>query len=71
MVTRCEVAADYKKKKNVFRIRIENGNEYLFQAKDNVSGPRDIIQFGSVLFVKAYIYIYNYTSCLFWQCPKY
>lgn len=27
---------DYKKKKNVFRIRNQNGTEFLFQAKDQV-----------------------------------
>jgi len=30
----CELAVDYKKKKNVFRIRNQNGTEFLFQAKD-------------------------------------
>uniref|UniRef100_A0A8C9U3R8 Spectrin beta chain n=1 Tax=Scleropages formosus TaxID=113540 RepID=A0A8C9U3R8_SCLFO len=33
----CEVALDYKKKKHVFKLRITDGNEYLFQAKDDVS----------------------------------
>ncbi|XP_026883996.2 spectrin beta chain, non-erythrocytic 1 isoform X1 [Electrophorus electricus] len=31
----CEVALDYKKKKHVFKLRISDGNEYLFQAKDD------------------------------------
>ncbi|MCI4394935.1 hypothetical protein PGIGA_G00174620 [Pangasianodon gigas] len=31
----CEVALDYKKKKHVFKLKISNGNEYLFQAKDD------------------------------------
>ncbi|KAB5558894.1 hypothetical protein PHYPO_G00022490 [Pangasianodon hypophthalmus] len=31
----CEVAVDYKKKKHVFKLRVTNGNEYLFQAKDD------------------------------------
>lgn len=31
----CEVALDYKKKKHVFKLRVTNGNEYLFQAKDD------------------------------------
>ncbi|XP_036402633.1 spectrin beta chain, non-erythrocytic 1-like isoform X2 [Megalops cyprinoides] len=31
----CEVAVDYKKKKHVFKLRISDGNEYLFQAKDD------------------------------------
>ncbi|XP_058881493.1 spectrin beta chain, non-erythrocytic 1 isoform X1 [Acipenser ruthenus] len=31
----CEVAIDYKKKKHVFKLRITDGNEYLFQAKDD------------------------------------
>uniref|UniRef100_A0A8C5M7R5 Spectrin beta chain n=1 Tax=Leptobrachium leishanense TaxID=445787 RepID=A0A8C5M7R5_9ANUR len=31
----CEVATDYKKKKHVFKLRLNNGNEYLFQAKDD------------------------------------
>uniref|UniRef100_A0A8C9S8W8 Spectrin beta chain n=1 Tax=Scleropages formosus TaxID=113540 RepID=A0A8C9S8W8_SCLFO len=31
----CEVALDYKKKKHVFKLRITDGNEYLFQAKDD------------------------------------
>ncbi|KAG7231730.1 hypothetical protein INR49_010443 [Caranx melampygus] len=29
----CEVALDYKKKKHVFKLKITDGNEYLFQAK--------------------------------------
>merc|ERR1719376_549064 len=32
----CELAVDYKKKKNVFRIRNQNGTEFLFQAKDDM-----------------------------------
>ncbi|KAF6728753.1 Spectrin beta chain, non-erythrocytic 2 [Oryzias melastigma] len=32
----CEVAHDYKKRKHVFKLRLENGKEYLFQAKDEV-----------------------------------
>uniref|UniRef100_A0A671R4T2 Spectrin beta chain n=1 Tax=Sinocyclocheilus anshuiensis TaxID=1608454 RepID=A0A671R4T2_9TELE len=31
----CEVAIDYKKKKHVFKLRVTDGNEYLFQAKDD------------------------------------
>lgn len=31
----CEVALDYKKKKHVFKLRLNDGNEYLFQAKDD------------------------------------
>uniref|UniRef100_A0AAY4BMI1 Spectrin beta chain n=1 Tax=Denticeps clupeoides TaxID=299321 RepID=A0AAY4BMI1_9TELE len=31
----CEVAVDYKKKKHVFKLRLADGNEYLFQAKDD------------------------------------
>uniref|UniRef100_A0A3Q2E6M2 PH domain-containing protein n=2 Tax=Cyprinodon variegatus TaxID=28743 RepID=A0A3Q2E6M2_CYPVA len=31
----CEVAVDYKKKKHVFKLKISDGNEYLFQAKDD------------------------------------
>ncbi|XP_068110148.1 spectrin beta chain, erythrocytic-like isoform X2 [Hyperolius riggenbachi] len=30
----CEAVADYKKKKHVFRLRLTDGNEWLFQAKD-------------------------------------
>ncbi|XP_067847419.1 spectrin beta chain, non-erythrocytic 1-like isoform X2 [Heptranchias perlo] len=30
----CEVAADYKKKKYVFKLRLNNGCEYLFHGKD-------------------------------------
>jgi len=30
----CEVATDYKKKKHVFRLRLQNGTEYLLKAKD-------------------------------------
>ncbi|XP_061889345.1 spectrin beta chain, non-erythrocytic 1-like isoform X2 [Entelurus aequoreus] len=30
----CEVASDYKKKKHVFKLRVTDGNEFLFQAKD-------------------------------------
>uniref|UniRef100_A0A452HQU3 Spectrin beta chain n=1 Tax=Gopherus agassizii TaxID=38772 RepID=A0A452HQU3_9SAUR len=33
----CEIAVDYKKKKHVFKLRLTDGNEYLFQAKDDVS----------------------------------
>ncbi|XP_064174889.1 spectrin beta chain, non-erythrocytic 1-like isoform X2 [Anguilla rostrata] len=31
----CEVAVDYKKKKHVFKLKLTDGNEYLFQAKDD------------------------------------
>ncbi|XP_066482056.1 spectrin beta chain, non-erythrocytic 1 isoform X2 [Tiliqua scincoides] len=31
----CEVAVEYKKKKHVFKLRLTDGNEYLFQAKDD------------------------------------
>uniref|UniRef100_A0AAY4AXZ3 Spectrin beta chain n=1 Tax=Denticeps clupeoides TaxID=299321 RepID=A0AAY4AXZ3_9TELE len=31
----CEVATDYKKKKHVFKLKVTDGNEYLFQAKDD------------------------------------
>ncbi|KAM9317060.1 spectrin beta chain, non-erythrocytic 1 [Gastrophryne carolinensis] len=31
----CEVATDYKKKKHVFKLKLTDGNEYLFQAKDD------------------------------------
>ncbi|CAH2328068.1 spectrin beta chain, erythrocytic isoform X1 [Pelobates cultripes] len=30
----CETVADYKKKKNIFRLRLSDGNEWLFQGKD-------------------------------------
>nr|XP_057921393.1 spectrin beta chain, non-erythrocytic 1-like isoform X1 [Doryrhamphus excisus] len=30
----CDVASDYKKKKHVFKLRVADGNEFLFQAKD-------------------------------------
>ncbi|XP_035999097.1 spectrin family protein isoform X1 [Fundulus heteroclitus] len=30
----CEVANEYKKRKNVFKLRLSDGKEYLFQAKD-------------------------------------
>ncbi|KAF7216571.1 spectrin beta chain, non-erythrocytic 1 isoform X1 [Nothobranchius furzeri] len=30
----CDVASEYKKKKHVFKLRVTDGNEYLFQAKD-------------------------------------
>lgn len=32
---KCDVAADYKKKKHVFRLKLPTGLEYLFQAKDD------------------------------------
>ncbi|XP_051791286.1 spectrin family protein isoform X2 [Erpetoichthys calabaricus] len=32
----CEVAHDYKKRKHVFKLRLNDGKEYLFQAKDDV-----------------------------------
>ncbi|XP_042189248.1 spectrin beta chain, non-erythrocytic 1 isoform X2 [Callorhinchus milii] len=31
----CEIAIDYKKKKHVFKLKLSDGNEYLFQAKDD------------------------------------
>ncbi|XP_046886091.1 spectrin beta chain, non-erythrocytic 1 isoform X1 [Hypomesus transpacificus] len=31
----CEIALDYKKKKHVFKLKVTDGNEYLFQAKDD------------------------------------
>ncbi|XP_066575019.1 spectrin family protein isoform X2 [Amia ocellicauda] len=31
----CEVALDYKKRKHVFKLRLGDGKEYLFQAKDD------------------------------------
>ncbi|XP_061545742.1 spectrin beta chain, non-erythrocytic 1-like isoform X3 [Phycodurus eques] len=31
----CEVALGYKKKKHVFKLKVTDGNEYLFQAKDD------------------------------------
>ncbi|KAE8600788.1 hypothetical protein XENTR_v10013410 [Xenopus tropicalis] len=31
----CEVATDYKKKKHVFKLKLNDGNKYLFQAKDD------------------------------------
>ncbi|XP_072407098.1 spectrin beta chain, non-erythrocytic 1-like isoform X3 [Chiloscyllium punctatum] len=31
---KCEVAHDYKKRKNVFKLRLSEGKEFLFQAKD-------------------------------------
>ncbi|XP_048448327.1 spectrin beta chain, non-erythrocytic 4-like [Rhincodon typus] len=30
----CEIASNYKKKKFVFKVRMNDGSEYLFQAKD-------------------------------------
>ncbi|KAG8449507.1 hypothetical protein GDO86_016232 [Hymenochirus boettgeri] len=30
----CEIVSDYKKKKHVFRLRINDGNEWIFQGKD-------------------------------------
>ncbi|XP_068176796.1 spectrin beta chain, non-erythrocytic 1-like isoform X2 [Antennarius striatus] len=30
----CDVASDYRKKKHVFKLRLTDGNEFLFQAKD-------------------------------------
>uniref|UniRef100_A0AAQ4QLC9 Spectrin beta chain n=1 Tax=Gasterosteus aculeatus aculeatus TaxID=481459 RepID=A0AAQ4QLC9_GASAC len=33
----CEVAHDYKKRKFVFKLRLGDGKEYLFQAKDEMS----------------------------------
>uniref|UniRef100_A0A7N4PAZ6 Spectrin beta chain n=1 Tax=Sarcophilus harrisii TaxID=9305 RepID=A0A7N4PAZ6_SARHA len=32
----CEVASDYKKKKNVFKLKTHDGSEFLLQAKDEV-----------------------------------
>ncbi|XP_060105145.1 spectrin beta chain, non-erythrocytic 1 isoform X1 [Heteronotia binoei] len=31
----CEIAVEYKKKKHVFKLKLTDGNEYLFQAKDD------------------------------------
>ncbi|XP_033918041.1 spectrin beta chain, erythrocytic [Melopsittacus undulatus] len=36
----CEVAAGYKKKKHVFKLRLSNGSEWLFHGKDEVRGTR-------------------------------
>uniref|UniRef100_A0A4W5N7E3 Spectrin beta chain n=1 Tax=Hucho hucho TaxID=62062 RepID=A0A4W5N7E3_9TELE len=33
----CEVAHDYKKRKHVFKLRLGDGKEFLFQAKDEVN----------------------------------
>uniref|UniRef100_A0A669E1R7 Spectrin beta chain n=1 Tax=Oreochromis niloticus TaxID=8128 RepID=A0A669E1R7_ORENI len=33
----CEIAHDYKKRKHVFKLRLGDGKEYLFQAKDEMS----------------------------------
>ena len=33
----CEKAEDYVKRKHVFRVRLENGAEYLFQADNEVN----------------------------------
>ena len=33
----CSIPADYTKKKNVFRLKLANGAEYLFEAHDAVS----------------------------------
>jgi len=43
----CELAVDYKKKKNVFRIRVQNGTEYLFQAKDHEDMHQWLLKFQS------------------------
>ncbi|KAA0717233.1 Spectrin beta chain, non-erythrocytic 1 [Triplophysa tibetana] len=37
----CEVAHDYKKKKFVFKLRLGDGKEFLFQAKDEASFTRN------------------------------
>lgn len=33
----CSIPTDYTKKKNVFRLKLANGAEYLFEAHDAVS----------------------------------
>jgi len=33
--SKAEVASDYTKKKTVFRLKLSNGGEYLFQSKDD------------------------------------
>uniref|UniRef100_A0A8C2CUZ7 Spectrin beta chain n=1 Tax=Cyprinus carpio TaxID=7962 RepID=A0A8C2CUZ7_CYPCA len=35
----CEILTNYKKKKQVFKLRLEDGSEYLFQCKDEVQVP--------------------------------
>ncbi|KAJ8387309.1 hypothetical protein AAFF_G00158050 [Aldrovandia affinis] len=45
----CEVAIDYKKKKHVFKLRISDGNEYLFQAKDDEEMTRWIQDISSAV----------------------
>uniref|UniRef100_A0A8C3AMG0 Spectrin beta chain n=1 Tax=Cyclopterus lumpus TaxID=8103 RepID=A0A8C3AMG0_CYCLU len=39
----CEVANDYKKRKFVFKLRLGDGKEYLFQAKDEVRCQTDLL----------------------------
>ncbi|KAI5087786.1 spectrin beta chain, non-erythrocytic 1 [Silurus meridionalis] len=56
----CEVALDYKKKKHVFKLKISNGNEYLFQAKDDVSLTFVLIM-GVTVTTCNKLYIYTYT----------
>uniref|UniRef100_A0A8C8SL44 Spectrin beta chain n=1 Tax=Pelusios castaneus TaxID=367368 RepID=A0A8C8SL44_9SAUR len=40
----CNVAADYKKKKHVFKLRLSNGSEWLFHGKDEVSARLAVVQ---------------------------
>ncbi|KAJ8405208.1 hypothetical protein AAFF_G00321990 [Aldrovandia affinis] len=43
----CEIAHDYKKRKHVFKLRLNDGKEYLFQAKDEAEMNSWIHSIGS------------------------
>ncbi|XP_061089747.1 spectrin beta chain, non-erythrocytic 1-like isoform X2 [Conger conger] len=45
----CQVAHDYKKKKHVFKLRLSDGKEFLFQAKDEVEMSSWIQAIGSAI----------------------
>jgi len=68
----CEVATDYKKKKHVFRIRTENGSEYLFQAKDHDDMTQWISNFhlGSVKSTNSVVSTPSRTSQVASESPK-
>uniref|UniRef100_A0A8V5GVS2 Spectrin beta chain n=1 Tax=Melopsittacus undulatus TaxID=13146 RepID=A0A8V5GVS2_MELUD len=44
----CDVATDYKKKKNVFKLRTSDGSEFLLQAKDEVGTGGGWCQWGRI-----------------------
>uniref|UniRef100_A0A8C5EP25 Spectrin beta chain n=1 Tax=Gouania willdenowi TaxID=441366 RepID=A0A8C5EP25_GOUWI len=57
----CEVAHGYKKRKNVFKLRLGDGKEFLFQAKDEVS---ELDFFSTVFLKRGCVYPEGYVMAL-------